>query len=66
MMAFSVKLYSHCFGVEVMEINLNLKQVMLAASLNFYFTKVQCSPFLVQTVLPIDHLFADFAFIGGT
>ena len=49
-----VKLYPHRLGVEVIEKDLNLEYVLLAASLNLHFAEVHRGPFLFQTVLPID------------
>jgi hypothetical protein len=62
--AVSVKLYPHRLGVEVIEKDLNLKYVLLATSLNLHFAEAQRAPFLFQTLLPIDYLPADGAFIG--
>jgi hypothetical protein len=38
--ALGAKLYPHRLGIEVIEMNLNLKYVMLATSLNLHFAKV--------------------------
>src|SRR5208283_762289 len=61
-----VKLYPHRLGVEVIEKDLNLKQVLIATSLNLHLAEVQRGPFLFQTVLPIDHLPADCAFVANS
>ena len=61
--AVGVKLYPHRLGVEIIEIELNLKYVLLTASLDLHFAKVKRGPFLVKSVLPIDQPPGDCAFV---
>ena len=63
--AVGVKLHPHRFGVEVIEIDLNLEHVLLAFGLYLYFAEVQRGPFLRQCLAPLHHLRAQGAFIGG-
>jgi hypothetical protein len=61
-----VKLDSHRLGGEVIEKDLDFECVPVAERLDLHFAKVQGSPFLLQAILPIGHLFADFTFIDRT
>jgi hypothetical protein len=63
--AVGVKLYAHRLGVEFIEIHLHFKYVPVAVSLKFHFAEAKYSPFLVQSVPPIDYLFADCALVGS-
>src|ERR1017187_8615058 len=60
-----IKLNGYRVRVEVIEIDLNVEDMLLAFSLHRHFTKAQRRPFLFQTVLPIDQLPADRALIGN-
>lgn len=59
-----VKLHLHGLRIDVIEIELNFKYMLLARSLNLHFAKVHGVPFLFQTVSLIYHLPADCALIG--
>ena len=52
-------------GVEVVEIDLNLKYVLLPVSLDLHFTEAQRGSFLFQSVLPSEDLLAHWAIIGS-
>jgi integrase len=50
--ANGVKFYAHSLGVEVIEVHLNFKYMLLAASLNLHFTNAEggpiCASYMIQ------------------
>src|SRR5208283_3523695 len=60
-----IKLNTYRVRVEVMEIDLNVKDMLPAFSLHLHLTKAERAPFLLQTVPPIKYLPADCALIGN-
>jgi hypothetical protein len=64
--SIGVKLYSHCLRGEVIEVDLDFECVLVVERLDLHFAKVKGGPFLLQVILPIGHLFADFTFIDRT
>ncbi|MGA7145219.1 MAG: hypothetical protein WBY47_12000 [Desulfobacterales bacterium] len=63
--AIGVKRHPHRLGIDVVEINLNLKYVLFATSFNHHFAEAQRGPMLIQCLAPIHHLPAHCTFIGG-
>src|ERR1035438_6527015 len=59
-----IKLNGYSARVEVIEIDLNVEDMLLAFSLHRHFTKAQRRPFLFQTMPPIKHLPANCPFFG--
>jgi hypothetical protein len=53
-------------GVNVIEVDLNLKYVLITDSLNLHFAKAQCSPFLFQTTMPLNYFPAYCTHVGST
>src|ERR1035441_8154692 len=64
--AVGIKLYAHRTRVEFTEIDLHFKLVPVSVGLDFHFTEAQRWPRLLYGVVPLDHLPAHRAFIGGT
>src|ERR1035438_9874947 len=60
-----IKLNGYGVRVEVTEIDLNVKDMMLAFCLHLQLTEAQRSPFLFQTLPPIKHLSANCPFFGA-
>ena len=53
--AVGIEFYQNYIRVEFMEIDLNLEYMLLSGGLDLYFAEVNCSPFLLHNMPPIDN-----------
>ena len=58
-----IKLDSHRIRVEIVQKDVDFKQVVVCVGFNPHVSEAQRTPLLIQRMLPIDHLPAHCAFI---
>ena len=60
-----VQVQAHRLGVEIMEVDMNLKYVLFAPCLDLRFAEAQRRPSLIQSAPFTNNIHADFAFVAS-
>ena len=63
--AVSVQLQAHRLGVEIIEVDMNLKFVLFVPYLDLRFAEAQRRPSLIQSAPLTNNIHADFAFVAS-